>query len=71
MVRVKHDKPRGILHTRAAQGLSRYWASDDLAPFVEHFWIVRWNLDEPETAETLPHPPCTWCWSAGARKWWA
>jgi AraC-like DNA-binding protein len=56
MVRVKHDKPRGILHTRAAEGLSRYCASDDLAPFIEHYWIVRWDVDEQETAETLPHP---------------
>jgi len=56
MVRVKHDKPRGILNAGAAEGLNRYWPSDDLAPFVEHFWIVRWNLAEPATAETLPHP---------------
>lgn len=56
MVRVKHDTPRGILNVRAASGLRRYWPSDDLAPFVEHYWIVRWNLDAPQTAETLPHP---------------
>ena len=56
MVRVKHDKPRGILSARTAEGLRRYWPSEDLAPFVEHFWIVRWNLAEPTTAETLPHP---------------
>ena len=56
MVRVKHDKPRGILNVRVADGLRRYWASEDLAPFVEHYWIVRWNVDEPQTAETLPHP---------------
>ena len=56
MVAVKHDKSRGILRARAAEGLTRYWPSRDLAPFVEHFWIVRWNLAEPMTAETLPHP---------------
>lgn len=56
MVRVKHDKPRGILNARAADGLRRYWPSDDLAPFVEHYWIVRWNVSAPVTAETLPHP---------------
>jgi AraC-like DNA-binding protein len=56
MVRVKHDKPSGILNARAARGLMRYWPSVDLAPFVEHYWIVRWDLDEPVTAETLPHP---------------
>ena len=56
MVRVKHEKPRGILHARGAEGLRRYWASDDLAPFVEHYWVVRWNVTEPVTAETIPHP---------------
>ena len=56
MVRVKHEKPRGILSPRPGEGLARYWPSDDLAPFVEHFWIVRWNVPEPQIAETLPHP---------------
>jgi AraC-like DNA-binding protein len=58
-VRVKHDKPRGILNVRTADavyGLSRYWPSADLAPFVEHYWIVRWDLSELRTAETVPHP---------------
>jgi len=55
-MRIKHDAARGILSARAAQGLRRYWPSDDLAPFIEHYWIVRWDLPEPQTAETLPHP---------------
>ena len=58
-IRVKHEKPRGILNVRTADtvdGLSRYWPSDDLAPFVEHYWIVRWDLSEPRVAETVPHP---------------
>jgi AraC-like DNA-binding protein len=58
-VQVKHDKPRGILNLRASDlvnGLSRYWPSEDLAPFVEHYWIVRWDLSEPGVAETVPHP---------------
>jgi AraC-like DNA-binding protein len=59
MVRVKSEKPRGVLNVRsaeAAHGLARYWPSEALAPFVEHYWIVRWNLAEPQRAETLPHP---------------
>ena len=54
MVRVKHDKRRGILNTEAA--VTRFWPTDDLAPFVEHYWIVRWDLAEPQIAETLPYP---------------
>jgi AraC-like DNA-binding protein len=58
-VRVKDERPRGILHLRAgetASGLTRYWPSADLAPLVEHYWVVRWNLPEPRVAETVPHP---------------
>lgn len=58
-VRVKHDPPRGILNRRPEQardGLARFWPSSDLAPFVEHYWVVRWDLAEPLVAETVPHP---------------
>jgi AraC-like DNA-binding protein len=58
-VRVKLEPPRGILNVRrveAAAGLTRYWPSADLAPFVEHYWIVGWDLEQPQVAETVPHP---------------
>lgn len=58
-IRVKHERPRGILHQRAAKdirGVARYWPSADLAPFVEHYWTVRWDLDAPRVTETMPHP---------------
>lgn len=59
MVQAKHDKPRGVLHAPAAQpgiGHWRYWPSADLAPFVEHYWTVEWDLAGPLLRETLPHP---------------
>ena len=59
MVRPKHDKPRGVLHSDAASaGMvhARYWPSPDLATFVEHYWTVEWNLAAPLRRETLPHP---------------
>lgn len=55
-------KARGLLRGRVPEGglfhHSRHAPSRDLAPFVEHFWIVGWNLEgrEPHLAETLPHP---------------
>jgi hypothetical protein len=58
-VRAKLDPPRGVLDHRprgADWGHARYWPSADLAPFVEHYWSVRWDLAAPEVAETLPHP---------------
>jgi AraC-like DNA-binding protein len=58
-IRAKHEPPRGILNVRpaeAAKGVSRYWPSADLAPFVEHYWVVRWDEPAPRLAETVPHP---------------
>lgn len=59
MIRPKDEPPRGILNLPAPQpvsGHARYHPSDDLAPFVEHYWTVAWDLREKQTAETLPHP---------------
>lgn len=59
MIRPKDEPPRGILNVPATQSVSghaRYHPSGDLAPFVEHYWTVAWDLRERQTAETLPHP---------------
>lgn len=59
MLRPKLVKPRGLLHHGAEPGVpgyGRYWPADDLAPFVEHFWTVAWDVAEPEVHEVLPHP---------------
>src|SRR4030095_12358355 len=55
--------------TRAAKGLldpagaarhiqlARYPPSAELMPFVEYFWLVRWDLGEKSHRQsTLPHP---------------
>jgi hypothetical protein len=52
---------KGILDTRAARKhyqLTRYTPSPDLAVFVRHYWIVRWDLrgKEPFRLEILQHP---------------
>ena len=62
MLRRKSDQPRGILKAAVADGQryrhERYHASPDLDPYVEHYWLVEWDLigQAPELAETLPHP---------------
>jgi len=62
MPRRKAAPPRGLLQTPQPDGgrfeHARYHPSPDLAPFVEHFWAVRWDLTglPPYHAETLPHP---------------
>jgi AraC-like DNA-binding protein len=51
--------PRGVLGGLPdGVRLSRWLPSQDLAPFVEHYWIVGWDLRgrEPHVQETLPHP---------------
>jgi AraC-like DNA-binding protein len=43
-------KPDGHLARR------RVLPSPALAPFVHHYWWLRWELRTPYTAEALPHP---------------
>ncbi len=55
----KLEPPRGILHTPLpplGPGYGRFWPGEALAPFVEHFWTVSWDLAQPEVAEVMPHP---------------
>jgi uncharacterized protein DUF6597 len=59
---MEKDQPRGVLKTAVADR-QRYrheldHASPDLDPYVEHYWVVEWDLcgQVPERAETLPHP---------------
>ena len=53
---------RGVLrrHPPAAGKLrhSRRSPAANLAPWIEHYWMVSWDLrgHEPYTAQTLPHP---------------
>ena len=52
---------RGILRHPPAPGRfhhARLAPPDDLADLVQHFWIVRWDLQggPPQVRETLPHP---------------
>jgi AraC-like DNA-binding protein len=58
------EKPgphRGLLdlaHAEQNFSLHRYYPSAHLAPFIEHFWIIHWDLrGRPGyTSEVLPHP---------------
>ncbi|MBX3232937.1 MAG: AraC family transcriptional regulator [Labilithrix sp.] len=49
----------GLLDPFAARRhftLTRRAPSPALAPYVDRYWIVRWDLAAPYTQETLPHP---------------
>jgi AraC-like DNA-binding protein len=52
---------RGVLRAYVAAatfGLTRHAPSDPLAPFVDNYWIVRWDLrgQPPHEQTILPHP---------------
>lgn len=70
MTRPDAPGPRGILTRDAVTGHSlhlRRLAAAPLAPFVEHFWVIRWDLrgEAPVRGETLPHPSVHWVTSNG------
>ena len=61
MMKPKIGTPRGVLNLKVGEKkfqLSRYLPSQDLSFFVEHYWIVSWDLrgQEPYVQETLPYP---------------
>lgn len=61
MIQPISGKPRGILNLKAGEKrfkLSRYLPALELTLFVEHYWIVSWDLrgQEPYVQETLPYP---------------
>jgi AraC-like DNA-binding protein len=52
----KLGKPRGPLLQPAGTETGRFSPSAELAPFVEHYWWVRWELERPEVAAVLSYP---------------
>jgi AraC-like DNA-binding protein len=61
MLESNFDNPKGIL--KPSQGKRKFHLSllpptEDLAFFVEHYWIVSWDLIDqgPYVQETLPYP---------------
>lgn len=50
---------KGVLRARAAGAeftLRTLAPSADLAPFVEYYWLVSWDVGEPFDQQVLPHP---------------
>ena len=65
MTRPHAPGPRGLLQRNATTpnaGHARLLPAPELRAFIEHFWIVRWDLrgQKPQLAETLPHPSVYW-----------
>lgn len=57
----KLGKPVGLLNVNNETpkfSVSLHSPSADLIHYIEHYWVVRWDLrgQEPHLQETLPHP---------------
>jgi AraC-like DNA-binding protein len=67
----RHAPPaRGILRRGSPKGWidrDRIVPSEPLAPFVHHFWSVRWDLQVPFATEALPHPSAVLTFEGGGR----
>jgi AraC-like DNA-binding protein len=55
------DRPKGVVAPTQARKMfrmERYLPAPGLAPFIDHFWIVEWDLGEqpPYVQRTLPYP---------------
>jgi len=64
-LRPRTEPTRGVLRSRPDRlpiDVARFEPPEDLAPFVEHFWTVHWDLRDhkPHTQEVLPHPSMHW-----------
>ncbi len=59
MVQSEILQPRGVLNPKLGETkfqLTLRQPAPDLDFFIEHYWIVTWDLAEPYASETLPHP---------------
>ncbi|MDX1642559.1 MAG: helix-turn-helix domain-containing protein [Balneolaceae bacterium] len=74
MAKPKKEPPRGILNHQKGDlfGLSRYHPNDQLAYFIEHYWIVRWDLrgKEPYEQDVLSHPSVHLVFEKGNTRIW-
>ncbi|MGV7211020.1 DUF6597 domain-containing transcriptional factor [Oxalobacteraceae bacterium A2-2] len=55
------ERPKGVVHPAAARQafrLARYLPEPDLAPFLDHFWVVEWHFPAGASHDqrVLPYP---------------
>jgi len=75
MPKPKSDPPRGVLNYKEASGnfgLFRFHPGAELKYFIEHYWIVRWDLrgKEPFCQDVLSHPSVHLVFEAGNTQIW-
>lgn len=75
MPKPKSDPPRGVLHYKEGSGnfgLFRFHPGAELGFFIEHYWIVRWDLrgKEPFRQDVLSHPSVHLVFERGNTRCW-
>lgn len=74
MTKSKSEPPRGVLNQKRGDliGLSRYHPNRNLAYFIEHYWIVTWDLQgkEPYEQDVLSHPSVHLVFEKGNTRIW-
>jgi AraC-like DNA-binding protein len=56
---------RGIMHPRELNERVRFrrrLAAEPLRPYVEHYWLIDWDLDRPFEQHVVPHPCVNVVW---------
>jgi AraC-like DNA-binding protein len=61
LLRTVDTRPKGVVAPATAKQafrLERYLPSAELAPFLDHYWLVEWDLRgrPPHVQRTLPYP---------------
>lgn len=74
-LQTKTDRPKGVVDPATAQKmfrLERYVPGPQLAPFLDHYWIVEWDLRgrPPHVQRTLPYPCVHMVFEAGRSGVW-
>jgi AraC-like DNA-binding protein len=73
MLDSKVAEPRGILNPELAEQkfqISRHLPTPDLSFFVERYWIIQWDLQQPYVQETLPYPCVNLVFEKGDSRIW-
>jgi AraC-like DNA-binding protein len=73
IVKPSLKQPRGILNPSASAAkfqLARHLSAPDLSFFIEHYWLITWDLrgQEPYVQETLPYPSVHLVFEPGASR---
>jgi len=73
VARQREDKPQGLLRREESESkfrLARYVPEPPFADFLEHYWVVSWDLTgkEPYVQENLPYPSVHMVFEAGGSK---